>query len=264
MPGRISRSSSLYRRTRRCDVCDQRDRFAGCDLNAAPICDPNYTGPGAPCRPCNPEASGECRTGQVCVDGRCRGCNPARPDTRADSCGEESATPICDRESRDCVGCRSNDDCALVDAEIPVGTPNREALLRPFCDQASGRCRQCQNLTDGCDPASATPICSAGRCGECASDEECAGHAGYNFCILDDDDPRVGRCVRCVDLQEGDNERFAPGCNLTEPRCNERSDSCQPCDKSGFFPCLAPYPFCQSDGRCLRCEPGECRLRPDE
>ncbi|MEE2787064.1 MAG: hypothetical protein VX589_06965 [Myxococcota bacterium] len=240
-----------------CEVCDDNDRFAGCDSSSAPICDRNYTGPGAPCRPCNPEANNECRDEQVCVDGRCRGCNPAEPGSWNESCGEDSATPICDRNRRECVGCRTSDECALIDAEIPMAAPGRPDLLRPYCDDQTGRCRQCENQTDGCDPASDTPICQNGRCSQCASDDECRNHDGYSFCILDEDDPRVGRCVRCVDLEPGDGLRFSPGCSITEPRCNERSDSCQPCDKSGFFPCLAPFPYCQVDGRCLLCEPGE-------
>ena len=112
-----------------------------------------------------------------CISGRCRACasnsdcGAAAPACWADhqchasctptSCPQE--TPICDTGTGDCLGCKSNADCA--------GNQNGT-----ICDTQIARCVEC--MSNGDCPVSA-PRCFLGdhSCVQCLSNSDCGSTA---------------------------------------------------------------------------------------
>ena len=194
----------------------------GCTNPANPICDAQ----GNSCRTC--ENDDECPGALLCVDGRCRECEPNALDR---GCDVATVEPYCDPANFQCASCTVN------------GTPADTRCIDPTRPQCVGdACRECDPQNhDGCGEASAEPFCSAaGTCVPCQRDAECALiDADRNFC-------NAGRCVEC----DTDTDAGCPG---ARPVCDDNSKTCRRCNNSGE---CSGNQECV-DGQCVGCNPAD-------
>ncbi len=170
-----------------------------------------------------------------CVDRVCQcGTNPA--------C--EGATPFCDATAGECVGCRTDGDCAGMEC-------------------VDGTCRECDPADfSGC--SGATPICNASFVCEACSDSpnNCRGGLMCDpttGCGCTNDDqcldatPTTPICNNGSDLCEGctmDNDCSSAHPSL--PICNETTGSCNECEV-GSTSCPAATPICREMAGIARC-----------
>ncbi len=145
------------------------------------------------------------------------------------------------------AGCKQ-DNPLYCDGETPCTDP-----ARPYCDVRGdyGPRNTCvANPFDGPPPAEceasaeceeAAPICTAGMCLACASDEECETEVpGRPLCL---EDGRCGDCRESLECQVPE----APICGDGLCRGCETSEECMERDP------LGPYQVCRGDGRCVQC-----------
>lgn len=124
--------------------------------------------------PCTPaDAATHCRSGQ-CTNNLCgAGC--------AKDADCAAPTPVCNAEAHECVECSAANATECKDS-------------KPVCDAATSTCRGCDgDLGSSAKHACASPgapLCSAGKCGKCATDVDCTGHASGPAC-----DAATGACV---------------------------------------------------------------------
>lgn len=166
-------------------------------------------------------------------------------------------TPVCDELGGVCVECVGDSEC--MNAAEPFCLDRSrcaECRLDTDCDSGDtcvdGVCGGCENSTEcgaeapvcrfgecvGCDGnedcGGTTPLCdtSAGSCGECVEDDDCA----LGVCS-------VGECVECADNSD---------CGVSEPRCNPSTNRCEGCASAAD--CGGATPTCDSvSGRCGAC-----------
>jgi Cys-rich repeat protein len=128
----------------------------------------------------------------------------------------------CDTNSGDCIGCKTNADCA--------GTPE------PLCDTTTALCVACLTNTD-C--GAAAPFCFLGShdCVQCLSNADCG--AARPVCSPDGFTCRTG-CTTNAD------------CGGTTPVCDTALDSCVQCQAS--TDCGSGAPVCDiGRGQCEVC-----------
>ncbi len=143
---------------------------------ASAVCDPkdDQCGLADGHGPCSPaDAATVCRSSQ-CTNELCgAGC------TKDADC--KAPLAVCDPASHACVECT---------AESAVACEGS----KPVCDAAMSSCAACDGdhgsgAKLACPKAEA-PLCDGGRCGACAKDADCEGHAGGPAC-----DAASGACV---------------------------------------------------------------------
>ena len=194
----------------------------GCTNPASPICDAQGNG----CRGC--QNDDECPGALLCVEGRCRACEP---NALGRGCDVASVEPYCNPANFQCQSC-------TVD-----GTPNDARCIDPARPQCVGdACRECDPQNhDGCGEASAEPFCSAaGTCVPCQRDAECLLRPdNRDFC-------NAGRCVEC----DTDTDAGCPG---ERPVCDDNSKTCRRCNNSGE--CSGNQECVE--GQCVGCNPAD-------
>lgn len=178
---------------------------------------------------------GECTAPEVCggggVDNVCATCAPrcqgreCGPDGCGGKCGSCAQGEYCDPQPGQCVGCRSDADCAA----NPAGTR---------CEPARKVCVACLSDADcdasglvACDPAS--HLCAA----SCKSDADCKLVSGAPRC-----DASTKKCVGC--LGEAD-------CSAPSPHCLATTRTCVACRDGAD--CGASRPLCRDHLECVEC-----------
>lgn len=167
------------------------------------------------------------------------------------------STPVCNEMIGVCVECVGDSECTNAG--------------EPFCLDRS-RCAECRRDTDctsgescvdgvcgGCVDSSecgaTAPVCRFGECVGCDGDEDCGGttplcdtSAGSCGECVDDDDCALGvcaagECVECADSSD---------CTASEPRCNPSTNRCEGCTSAAD--CGGATPTCDPvSGRCGAC-----------
>lgn len=157
---------------------------------------------------------------------------------------------VCDRELRQCVGCRSKDDC-----EAPTPSCDRDTQQcvectrsqdcppeRSACETRDNTCYAC--VEDG-DCSGTTRVCAEHACVECTTSGHCAGQPERSLC-----EPNSNTCVACLSDEDCGN-RSAAHCDPDTHSCVGCSDdshcaarfagsaprcvagTCEPCDENG-------------------------------
>lgn len=166
------------------------------------------------------------------------------------------ATPVCDELGGACVECVGDSEC--------------QDPSRPFCADHV-RCVECESDGDctnescvdgvcgGCRSSSEcgadAPVCHLGLCVGCSLDADCGGSrplcdtsAGTCGECVDDGDCALGvcgagECVECVTNED---------CTGSEPRCNTTTNRCEGCASAAD--CGGSTPICDAvSGACGVC-----------
>ncbi|MEZ4435499.1 MAG: hypothetical protein R3F65_24100 [bacterium] len=197
---------------------------------------------GGRCDGCTGPADCQMPGQRACVDGWCRGCDPADPSTCTD--GE-----VCDRDELTCRPCVDDGECGDAFCVPDVGCracrPGglRTCLddARPICDpMADYTCQPCDDMARACPDGT---YCHDGRCGECSPTAEPDDDGA---CALDSPTPicRDGACAACQEGECPDGRICLDG-------------RCAVCDPSalGDNNCPPDAPICDPTGaRCTQCD----------
>lgn len=169
------------------------------------------------------------------------------------------STPVCNYEFGTCVECVGDSECTAagepfcldrsrcaecrLDADCTSGEPCVDGVCggcvdSSECGNDAPVCRfgDCVGCDGDEDCGGATPLCdtSAGSCGECVDDGDCA----LGVCS-------AGTCVECADNSD---------CTASEPRCNPSTNRCEGCES--LADCGGSTPTCDPvSGRCGACTP---------
>ncbi len=238
----------------------------GYDCTAGPLGEQFCDVSSGLCGPCgsNTQCVGA-DAGPICFSGGYCGCNVSDDCGPLGGCNQfiESCVPsctfdggsicasfqICDPQSRTCVRCLTDAQCAsdaggsynycLTDIDagndcVECTSPSQCPADSPGCNSYYFTCGSCNGSTD-C-PAS-VPICQFGACvPSCATDADCKT-AAAPYCLTDIDAGQV--CVACLSPSQ---------CPDTNPGCNSAYFICGSC--GGATDCPATAPVCEL-GACV-------------
>lgn len=144
-------------------------------------------------------------------------CNECLNDAHcADARSSEPLLRVCEPNSKKCVGCVQNSDCAANAVAAADG------LLT--CNTATNQCIDCMAPSD-CNARPGMPYCVANRCSACEKDSNCSGVVGKPYCSTTSTSGRQ-QCVSCT----GQAADFCSKRSMAAPVC-DGTGTCAPCTK---------------------------------
>ena len=168
------------------------------------------------------------------------------PQADQGACGVCEGGQVCDEQSKQCVQCVNQAQCAGAPcvgnrcvectesdtAQCPAG--------KPLCDNS--KCVECKSNSDCQDPSKSS--CESGSCVSCGNNEGCAHINGAKVCA--NPGQNTGRCVQCSPMTEA--------ADCAGKSCDPTTNSCTSTDLGSVDRCRP----CVSDSDCvttLRCVP---------